>query len=215
LVLLDVVRRHGIPGLIFSSTCATYGMPERLPVTEQTPQRPINPYGETKLFIERALHWYHEAHGMRSVALRYFNAAGADPDAEIGEQHDPETHLVPLLIDAARGNSVFEVFGTDHPTPDGTCVRDYIHVTDLARAHVAALRYLADGGDIPAFNLGTGQGHSIREMMRAVQDSSGRPVPHREIPRRVGDPPSLVADSSLARANPWLDPPAFRSRHHL
>src|SRR3979411_2096194 len=194
LVLLDVGPRHGVPGLIFSSTCATYGMPERLPVTEQTPQRPINPYGETKLFIERALHWYHEAHGLRSVALRYFNAAGADPDVEIGEDHDPETHLVPLVLDAARGErEAITVFGTDYETPDGTCVRDYIHVTDLAKAHVLALKALEQGLTHRAFNLGNGHGYSVREVIASVERITGRPVPVKFGERRPGDPAQLIS----------------------
>jgi UDP-arabinose 4-epimerase len=200
LVFLDTLRRHGVKHLVFSSTCATYGVPERVPIVETNPQRPINPYGETKLFVERALHWYRQAHDFHSVSLRYFNASGADPDGEIGEHHVPETHLVPLLVDAALSGRPIDVFGTDHPTRDGTCVRDYIHVTDLAAGHLAALRYLFADGDVPAFNLGVGDGHTVFEMMKYVEQASGRRVPFRAAPRRAGDPAALVADNSLARS---------------
>jgi UDP-glucose-4-epimerase GalE len=160
----------------------------------------VNPYGESKLFVERILHWYGQAYDLRSVALRYFNAAGADPAGEIGEVHDPETHLIPLVIDAALGTRpAVAVFGTDYPNPDGTAIRDYIHVMDLADAHVRALDYLAGGGASTALNLGTGRGHSVREVIAAVEKVGGRPVPRRDSPRRPGDPPSLVADASRAR----------------
>ena len=199
LSLLDAMRHTGVKPIVFSSTCATYGMPDRMPITEDTAQRPINPYGETKLMIERALAWYGPAHDIRSVSLRYFNACGADPEGEIGEEHDPETHLIPLILDAALGKrAAIDVFGTDYPTPDGTAVRDYIHVQDLAEAHVKALGYLFDGGQTTQVNLGTGTGNSVREVIDAVERVTGRTVPRREVARRAGDPPELVADPSKA-----------------
>ena len=201
LSLLAAMRECGIGRIVFSSTCAVYGTPPRVPIGEDTPLAPVNPYGETKLAIERALHWYGGAYALRSVALRYFNAAGADPDGEIGEDHDPETHLLPLVIRAALGQAgPVGIFGTDYPTADGSAVRDYIHVTDLADAHLRALDYLAGGGDSAIFNLGTGRGHSVREIVAAVERIGGRPVPCREAPRRAGDPPALVADPGHAMA---------------
>jgi UDP-arabinose 4-epimerase len=197
-VLLDTVRKAGIRHIVFSSSCATYGSPRRLPIAEDTPQHPINPYGETKLMVERALYWYGIAHGLSSVALRYFNAAGADPDGEIGENHSPETHVIPLVIDAALGRRIFEIYGADYPTRDGTCVRDYVHVSDLAVAHVQALRYLMAGGETTALNLGTGEGFTVREIIEMVQLVSARPVPHSIAPRRAGDPAVLVADPNRA-----------------
>jgi UDP-arabinose 4-epimerase len=197
--LLDAMVAAGTPCLALSSTCATYGLPEHLPISEDHPQRPMNPYGESKLFVERALKWYHAAHGLRSVALRYFNAAGADPAGEIGEEHDPETHLIPLAIQAALGmRPQLDIYGIDYPTPDGTAVRDYIHVTDLAGAHVAALDYLAAGNRSVALNLGTGRGHTVREVIREVERVAGRRIPTRETPRRPGDPCILVAASERA-----------------
>jgi UDP-arabinose 4-epimerase len=199
LSLLDAMRECGIGRIVFSSTCATYGIPERMPINETAPQLPINPYGETKLAIERALHWYEEAYGVRSVSLRYFNAAGADPEGEIGESHAPETHLVPLALQAALGQGPpLEVYGTDYPTPDGTAIRDYIHVGDLAAAHVQALEHLLEGHGSAALNLGTGHGHSVREVIAAVETAVGRQVPRREVARRPGDPAMLVADPALA-----------------
>jgi UDP-glucose-4-epimerase GalE len=201
LSLLDAMRHTGVKPIVFSSTCATYGMPDRMPITEDTLQRPINPYGETKLMIERALAWYGPAHDIRSVSLRYFNACGADPEGEIGEEHDPETHLIPLILDAALGKrAAIDVFGTDYPTPDGTAVRDYIHVQDLADAHVKALAYLFAGGETTQVNLGTGTGNSVREVIDAVERVTGRAVPKREVARRAGDPPELVADPSKANS---------------
>ena len=201
LSLLDAMRHTGVKPIVFSSTCATYGMPDRMPITEDTQQRPINPYGETKLMIERALAWYGPAHDTRSVSLRYFNACGADPEGEIGEEHDPETHLIPLILDAALGKrAAIDVFGTDYPTPDGTAVRDYIHVQDLADAHVKALAYLFAGGETTQVNLGTGTGNSVREVIDAVERVTGRTVPKREVARRAGDPPELVADPSKANS---------------
>ena len=185
---------------MFSSTCATYGIPESLPIVEEHPQRPVNPYGESKLFVERALHWYGVAHGLRSVALRYFNAAGADPDGEIGEDHDPETHLIPLAIGAALGRRPpLQIYGTGYPTPDGTAVRDYVHVTDLAEAHVRALDYLDAGGESTAFNLGTGRGYSVREVVAAVERIARRELPRREAAPRAGDPAILVAEPGRSR----------------
>ena len=200
LSLLDACRSASVDKLVFSSSCATYGVPDVLPITESAPQRPINPYGRTKLVVEQVLEDYAHAYGSRHVALRYFNAAGADPDGEIGERHDPETHLIPLALLAAAGRrEALEVFGDDYDTPDGTCVRDYIHVTDLARAHVLALRHLLDGGDSLALNLGSGSGSSIREVIGAVAHVTGRRVPHVIKPRRPGDPPVLYADPRLAK----------------
>jgi UDP-glucose-4-epimerase GalE len=201
LTLLDAMLEAEIRRIVFSSTCATYGTPEKVPMDEATPQRPINPYGETKLMMERALYWYGEAYGIRSVSLRYFNAAGADPDGETGEAHDPETHLIPLVLDAALGRRPeVQVFGTDYPTRDGTAIRDYIHVTDLADAHVKAIQHLEAGGETTAINLGTGEGHTVKEVIEAVERVTGRKVPRREVGRRAGDPPSLVADARRAGA---------------
>jgi len=196
--LLDAMVDAGVRDIVFSSTCATYGEPVRVPIDEQHPQSPVNPYGETKLAIERALYWYQRAYAMRFAALRYFNAAGADPDGEIGEDHDPETHLIPLAIEAALGGKGLEIYGTDYPSPDGTAIRDYIHVQDLADAHVAALEKLRDGATSLFVNLGTGRGHTVREVIAAVEKVSGKKVPARETGRRAGDPPALVADARLA-----------------
>lgn len=200
LVLLDALRAAGIGRFVFSSTCAVYGTPARVPIAEDTPRLPVNPYGRTKLMVEQALEDYGRAYGLGWTALRYFNAAGADPDGEIGEEHDPETHLIPRAFMAARGDiERLDLFGDDYPTPDGTCVRDYVHVSDLAEAHVAALRRLEAGGASRAFNLGTGRGCSVQEVLHAVARIVGRPVPTRLAPRRAGDPPELVADPARAR----------------
>ena len=199
LVLLEAMREAAVKRIVFSSTCATYGTPAAIPIRESAPQQPVNPYGESKLMIERALHWHGVAHGLAHVALRYFNAAGADPDGEIGEHHDPETHLIPLVLDAALGRRAqIDIYGTDYGTPDGTAIRDYIHVTDLAAAHVQALGYLERGGASTALNLATGQGHSVREVVAAAERVTGRRIPQREVARRPGDPPCLVADATLA-----------------
>jgi UDP-arabinose 4-epimerase len=197
--LLDAMVDAGVREIVFSSTCATYGVPHEVPISENHPQKPVNPYGESKLAVEKILHWYAGAYGTHFAALRYFNAAGADPDGELGEDHDPETHLIPLAITAAlgRGNQL-SIYGSDYPTPDGTAVRDYIHVTDLAEAHWLALRRLAESNDDIRLNLGTGRGHSVREVVAAVEKVSGRQVPAREAPRRAGDPPALVADAREA-----------------
>ena len=200
LTLLEAMRDHRVEKLIFSSTAAVYGIPDVVPIPEQTPKAPINPYGQSKLMIEQLLGDFHAAHGLRSVALRYFNAAGADPDIEIGELHDPECHLIPLALDAVAGKGPgLTVFGEDYPTADGTCVRDYIHVSDLAEAHVLALESLERQDGNRAFNLGTGTGYSVREVIETIERVTGRAVPHSVGQRRPGDPAALVADPSLAR----------------
>jgi UDP-glucose-4-epimerase GalE len=199
--LLDACLVHDVPAFVFSSTCAIFGAPERMPIAEDAPPRPINPYGASKLMVERALDDYEMAHGLRHVALRYFNAAGADPEGELGEARDIETHLVPLALDAVLGRRPpVEVFGDDYPTPDGTAIRDYIHVSDLADAHVRALDLLLGGGPSRKLNLGTGRGHSVRQVLDAVRAVAGRPVPQVAAARRAGDPPELVADPAAAVA---------------
>jgi UDP-glucose-4-epimerase GalE len=199
--LLRAMQHSGVKHLIFSSTCATYGIPQHIPIREDHPQNPINPYGETKLVFERALQRFQDAHGLEYLSLRYFNAAGADAEGEFGEDHDPETHLIPLVLDAAAGRRPeAEIYGTDYPTPDGTCLRDYIHVSDLARAHVTALQALMDGRvQSQAINLGTGRGYSVREVIEAVRRVTGREFKVRESERRPGDPPELVAAVDRAR----------------
>jgi len=198
--LLDVVVEAKVQHFIFSSTCATYGVPQETPIREQHAQAPVNPYGEAKLFVERVLNWYGHCYGLRWAALRYFNAAGSDPEGQLGEQHDPEPHLIPQVIRAATGETPFvEIFGTDYATPDGTAIRDYTHVTDLAAAHYLALTNILNGGKSAAFNLGTGTGYSVREVIAAVERSTGCPVPVREAQRRPGDPPCLVADATCAK----------------
>lgn len=199
--LLEALRDNDIKKLIFSSTCATYGVPERNPIPEDHPQDPINPYGASKLMIERVLRDFDAAHGLRSISLRYFNAAGADPDAEIGEDHDPETHLIPLVLDAAAGRRPhITVFGDDYDTPDGTCIRDYIHVTDLADAHLLALKSLENGAASTAFNLGNGQGFSVNQVISTARRVTDREIPVKTGARRAGDPPQLVGDASRAIA---------------
>jgi UDP-arabinose 4-epimerase len=201
--LLEAMLRQDVKTIIFSSTCATYGSPGRLPLAETDPQTPISPYGRTKLMVEHLLGDYASAYGVRFVILRYFNAAGADPDGEIGEDHDPETHAIPSVILAALGQrAVFRVFGVDFPTRDGSAIRDYIHVTDLAAAHVAALKYLLDGNANNQFNLGSGCGTSVRELLSTVERLTGRMVPVEYGPRRPGDAPILVAHA--AKANELL-----------
>lgn len=200
LVLLDAMRRHGCDKFIFSSTAATYGNPVRTPIDEQHPQVPINPYGGSKLMLERVLADCVPAWGLRHATLRYFNACGCSDDALIGEDHTPETHLIPRTLLAVAGQeSPLTVFGSDYPTPDGTCVRDYIHVLDLAEAHVRALTYLRDGGESVACNLGTGHGVSVQEVIDITESVTGKSVPRTQGPRRAGDPPLLVADPALAR----------------
>ena len=190
----------GVDRIVFSSSCATYGIPDRLPIAETTPQVPINPYGRTKLICEGMLADHARAHGLRFAALRYFNAAGADPEGELFERHEPETHLIPLALRAATGQGpALQVFGTDYPTPDGTCIRDYIHVSDLARAHVLALKHLLAGGETLRLNLGTGKGLSVRQIIAGIEALTGRRMPVIWSPRRPGDPPALVADPREAR----------------
>lgn len=202
LCLLDAMRRHGVEAIVFSSSCATYGVPENLPIAEATLQNPINPYGFTKLIAERMLIDFEKAYGMSWVALRYFNAAGADPDGELGERHDPETHAIPLAIQAALGlRPYFSIFGTDYATPDGSAIRDYVHVSDLADAHVRAARYLLDRRASIALNLGTGVGSSVLKMIEAVARATGRAVPVQTGPRRQGDPPILYASAARARCD--------------
>ncbi len=201
LQLLDAMARHGVQHFIFSSTAAIFGDPEYTPIDEAHPKAPINPYGRTKWLIEQLLPDYQAAYGLNSVCLRYFNAAGADPEGRLGERHEPETHLIPLVLQAASGRrEAISIFGTDYPTPDGTCVRDYIHVEDLAQAHWCALEYLESGAGSAAFNLGNGSGFSIREVIEAARRVIGRDFPVLEAERRPGDPPVLVADSSLVKS---------------
>jgi UDP-glucose-4-epimerase GalE len=201
LSLLNSALDVGIRRFVFSSTCAVYGIPGQIPITEQMPREPINPYGASKLFFENALEAYSRAYGLRSVILRYFNAAGADESGEIGEIHEPETHLIPLALAASGENGPeLQVYGSDYPTEDGTCIRDYIHVNDLADAHVRALQYLEKGGDSLAINLGTGRGHSVLEVIQAAESITLRPVRRNLGPRRPGDPPVLVADPAKAQS---------------
>ena len=211
--LVDAAIRHQVPRFVLSSTANLFGEPERTPITEAAPLRPSSPYGESKLMIERALHWAGERHGLRSACLRYFNAAGADPDGRIGEDHDPETHLIPLLIDAALGRrGPVTVFGTDYDTPDGTCIRDYVHVSDLCAAHLCSLRQLETGS--VTYNLGNGSGHSVREVIAAVEAVTGRPVPVQHGERRAGDPAVLIAASDRIKAEAgWR--PRFPDLHDI
>jgi len=197
--LLDAMRKHGVNQIVFSSTCATYGIPEALPISEAHAQKPVNPYGSSKLMVERILADYAAAYGLRSISLRYFNAAGADPGGQIGEEHDPETHLIPLVLSAANGGLPITIYGTDYDTPDGTCIRDFIHVTDLANAHVLALKALQEQCNRPSYNLGTGNGYSVREVIEIAEAVTERCVRVNGGPRRAGDPPALVADASRAR----------------
>jgi UDP-glucose-4-epimerase GalE len=195
--LMECARQNRVNRFVFSSTAATFGVPEKMPITEETPQQPINPYGASKLAVERALSDYAKAYGWGFATLRYFNASGASADGTIGEDHDPETHLIPRVIFAATGKIPhIEVFGTDYPTSDGTCVRDYIHVDDLADAHLLALEKLSPGVEL-RYNLGIGRGYSVREVIRTVNEVTGKQVPVKEGPRRPGDPPVLVASSEL------------------
>lgn len=199
--LLDVMRDAGVSSIVFSSTCAIYGEPARVPITEETPRVPINPYGRSKWTIEQILADYEHAYGIRSCSLRYFNAAGADPEGQTGELHEPETHLIPNILKAVLGKiPELQVFGDDYPTPDGTCIRDFVHVTDLAEAHCLALEFLKNNSGTHAFNLGSERGFSIKEVLRETEAVSGYAVPHNIYPRRPGDPPVLVADSANAQA---------------
>jgi len=200
--LLEAMRKAGARLIVFSSSCATYGIPARVPIAESTPRDPVNPYGVTKMVIERILEDYGRAHGFGFIALRYFNAAGAAADGSIGEWHDPESHLIPRLFEAALGRSQgAQIYGDDYPTKDGTCVRDYIHVTDLASAHVAALEHLMSGGESDFLNLGTGGGLSVLEVLDQVMRTTGVRFPVARLPRRAGDPAALVADASRAQRN--------------
>ncbi len=199
LALLNACLDCNVRRIIFSSTCAVYGVPVRIPISEQNPRQPVNPYGVSKLFFENALEAYDRAYGLRFAALRYFNAAGADESGEIGELHDPESHLIPSAMQAATGaRREMELFGTDYPTPDGTCIRDYIHVNDLADAHVIALELLTGGANSMEVNLGTGRGYSVKEIISKIEEVSKLKVPVRIAGRRPGDPPALVADPTLA-----------------
>ncbi len=198
--LLRAITRSQLIPIVFSSTCATYGVPEKIPITEEHPQRPINPYGFTKLVVERMLADLDQAHGLRSVSLRYFNAAGADPEAQIGEAHEPETHLIPIVLAAARNGTAVTVFGNDYETSDGTCIRDYIHVTDLADAHIRALKYLLAGGATCALNLANAQGYSVMDVIETARRVCGKMIKVEIAPRRPGDPPSLIGSGDRARA---------------
>ena len=200
--LLTAMKNAGVKKMIFSSTCATYGIPEKVPIDENTPQRPINPYGETKLAFEKALRWFQDSYGIEYLSLRYFNAAGADAEGDLGEDHDPETHLIPLVLDAAMGRKPeVRILGTDYPTPDGTCVRDYIHVSDLASAHVAGLQALLSGKIASqAINLGTGSGYSVREVVETARRITKSEFLVTEADRREGDPPVLVAAVDRAKS---------------
>jgi UDP-arabinose 4-epimerase len=197
--VLDAMVRHGADTIVFSSSCATYGIPDALPIAENARQQPINPYGQSKLMCEQILMHVAAAHHFRIALLRYFNACGADPDGELSERHDPETHLIPLAIDAASGRGPpLQIFGTDYPTRDGTCERDFIHVADLAAAHVAAVRHITNGAETSALNLGTGRAYSILEIVSAIERVTGHGVPVVHAARRPGDPATLVADASRA-----------------
>jgi UDP-glucose-4-epimerase GalE len=201
LSLLDAMRAAAVRKLVFSSTCAVYGTPKTVPIDESNPRAPESPYGESKMMVEQALHWEGVCHGLEWAALRYFNAAGCDAAGEIGEDHSPETHLIPSLLEAALGKRpACPLFGDDYPTPDGTCIRDYVHVTDLGAAHVLALQYLERGGASTQINLGTGDGYSVREILNSAQRVIGRPIPIVQQPRRPGDPPKLVAAAGRAQS---------------
>lgn len=198
--LLDAMRRHDVKYFIFSSTCATYGEPKQMPIVEDMPQNPINPYGRTKLMVEMILEDYHQSYGLNYCALRYFNAAGADPECEIGELHNPETHLIPLVLDVAIGKrKSISVFGTDYPTTDGTCVRDYIHINDLADAHVRALEYIRKNNCSEKFNLGNGCGYSVKEIIEMARKVTGEDIPVVYAERRPGDPPKLIGSAEKAK----------------
>jgi UDP-glucose 4-epimerase len=204
LSLLDAMQRHGIRKLVFSSTAAVYGNPESVPIPETAPLKPVNPYGESKLMVETVLRWLDQFSGLRFAALRYFNACGAEPKFGVGEEHEPETHLIPLIFRAIRTGHPLTVFGDDYPTPDGTCVRDYVHVSDLATAHQVVLDALFAGGKSGIYNAGTGKGFTVLEVIQAVEKATGRKVPYQLGPRREGDPAELVADSTkLQKTHGW------------
>ena len=199
-VLLESMVAHGVDKIVFSSTAATYGEPENIPILETDPTHPTNTYGETKLSMERMFHWVGQAHGLRYVSLRYFNACGAHKSGQIGEAHSPETHLIPLILQVPLGQREHVgIFGTDYDTRDGTCVRDYIHVTDLAQAHILAMKYLQNGGESSIFNLGNGVGFTVKEVIDTARKVTGHPIPAVEEPRRAGDPAHLVASSEKAK----------------
>lgn len=199
-ILLEVMQEKGVKTIIFSSTAATFGEPEENPITETTPTNPKNPYGESKLMMEKMMKWAHLAYGINYVALRYFNVAGAKLDASIGEDHHPETHLLPIILQVAQGKrKEMKIFGDDYPTPDGTCIRDYVHVVDLIQAHIKALEYLKDGGESTVFNLGSSEGFSVKQMVEAARRVTGKEIPAVVAPRRAGDPSVLVASSKKAR----------------
>ena len=200
LSLLTAMARTGVKHIVFSSTAAVYGNPQSVPISETAAIQPVNPYGESKVMVETLLRWFDRIHHLTSVCLRYFNASGADPEGRLGEEHSPETHLIPLLLRAVKTGEPVTVFGDDYPTADGTCIRDYIHVNDLAQAHILALEYLMGGGVTAQFNVGTGAGHSVMEMIRAVEEVTGQKVPYKVGPRRAGDPASLVAASDKLRS---------------
>ncbi|WP_147804416.1 UDP-glucose 4-epimerase GalE [Alkalicoccus halolimnae] len=200
LCLLKKMYQYEVKRIVFSSTAATYGEPETVPITEETPAKPTNPYGQTKLAMEDMMHWCSEAYGMEFTALRYFNVAGAHPHVDIGEDHKPETHLIPIILQTALGQrEKIYVFGDDYPTEDGTCIRDYIHVKDLIQAHILALDYLRDGGASDVFNLGNGSGFSVQEVIDTVEKVTGKTIPREIAPRRAGDPPVLIASSEKAK----------------
>ncbi|HTA70011.1 MAG TPA: UDP-glucose 4-epimerase GalE [Bryobacteraceae bacterium] len=204
LSLLTAMVQTSVKRLVFSSTAAVYGTPQVVPIPEDSPFDPVSPYGESKVMVEKILGWLDPYRGLRSIKLRYFNACGSDPESGLGEEHDPETHLIPLLLRAVATGNPINIYGDDYETPDGTCIRDYVHVTDLAEAHVLALEKLLAGGASDAFNVGTGAGHSVMEVLRAVEEVTGRTVPYEMGPRRAGDAPALVANSDkLKRALGW------------
>jgi len=214
LSLLTAMVEAGISKIVFSSTAAVYGLPQTVPIAETSPYAPLSPYGDSKVMVEKILDWMNQFRGLRSVSLRYFNACGADAESGLGEEHDPETHLIPLLLRAVSTGEPITLFGDDYPTPDGTCIRDYIHVMDLADAHLLALRHLLNGGESERFNVGTGSGYSVREVVRAVEKVTGDKVPFRMGPRREGDAPVLVANSDkLKKALAWQ--PRYTDIHDI
>ena len=199
-VLLEAMIKNNVNKIVFSSTAATYGEPENIPILESDRTCPTNPYGETKLAMEKMFHWASKAHGLSYVSLRYFNACGADATGQFGEAHNPESHLIPLVLQVPNGKrESVSIYGTDYDTPDGTCIRDYIHVTDLAEAHILAVEYLANGGESDIFNLGNGVGYSVREVIETARNVTGHPIPATEVPRRAGDPARLVASGEKAK----------------